>query len=130
MYLLLPRYKSFVFAMKSRKNNLFFIIMIFAFTWVIIGDLVAMHINVICDIDIYNKQPFAKTTKTEKKTYKTKNYKTSGDNQALQLVFTINQNISYDYYAPVNELSYVFFSDLLIINTTDFSKGRSPPVLS
>jgi hypothetical protein len=65
-------------ALKNNKSKyrLYFTAMVFAFLWVIIGDLVAMHIRVIAGIDLYGcHQPFAKTHK-EQKNFKVKSHKT------------------------------------------------------
>ena len=73
------------------RYRLYFAIMIFAFLWVIIGDLVAMHIRVIAGVDLFGcHQPFAKTHK-EQKSFKVKNYKTAGNSNISGSAF-INES--------------------------------------
>ena len=115
--------------MKSKKRILLSGIMIFAFMWVIIGDLVAMHVNVICDIDIFNQHPFAKTNKSDEKNYKTNNSKTSDDNLFLFLFFIKEQPISLNNDNPFDEISIIKFSNYFSADIKDFPKGRSPPVV-
>lgn len=115
--------------MRSKNRILFSSLMIFAFMWVVIGDLVAMHINVICEIDIYNQHHFAKTNKSDKKNYKTKNCKTSDENLFLYLFFIEEQTISLDKNTSFKEISIFKFSNHFSADIIDFPKGRSPPII-
>ena len=115
--------------MKSKKRILLSGIMIFAFMWVIIGDLVAMHVNVICDIDIFNQHPFAKTNKSDEKNYKTNNSKTSDDNLFLFLFFIKEQPISLNNDNPFDEISIIKLLNYFSADIKEFPKGRSPPIV-
>ncbi len=76
----------------SSQYRLYFATMIFAFLWVIIGDLVAMHIRVIAGVDLFGcHQPFAKTHK-EQKNFKVKNYKTAGNSNISGALFNKEGN--------------------------------------
>ena len=78
---------------KSIKQKLFFSAMIMAFLWVIIGDLVSIHLNVIYGETKSDwHQPLAKTQKTEKKTYKVGSHNSSDYSKLLHLSF-IGENI-------------------------------------
>ncbi len=78
---------------KSIKQKLFFSAMIMAFLWVIIGDLVSIHLNVIYgDTKSDWHQPLAKTQKTEKKTYKVGSHNSSDYSKLLHLSF-IGENL-------------------------------------
>jgi len=57
------------------KRRLYIALIIFSFIWVIIGDLVSMHMRVISHIDLQQHSPFANIHKTVKKDGKQKTYK-------------------------------------------------------
>ena len=64
---------------KSIKQKLYLSAMIIAFTWMIIGDLVSFHLELILgDNQNHWHHPFAKTQKNDSKTYKVKSHKTDG----------------------------------------------------
>ena len=68
--------------MKSRyqtpNRKLFFSIMMAAFMWVVLGDLVSMHIELIFGKNVNWHHPFAKTQKNDGKTFKVKSEKKAG----------------------------------------------------
>jgi len=57
---------------QSPKRRLFFSIMMATFMWVVLGDLVSMHIELIFGQNINWHHPFAKTQKNDGKTFKVK----------------------------------------------------------
>ncbi len=98
--------------------------MIFTFLWVIIGDLVSMHIKVIYNVDIRNEQPFTKTNKIEK----AKKVKSSDDEHILISFFLGEDPFSIK---PNEDFKIIRFTDIQrsfhkVI--TEFSTGRSPPL--
>jgi len=82
---------------KTSKYKLFLCVMIFSFVWVIIGDLVAMHIKVIHDVDI-NRSPFSKTQKPDSKIYKSQKSKIFDDNTFLGLAFVVSAPKTLAYF--------------------------------
>jgi len=72
---------------KTIKQKLFFSAMVLAFAWVITGDLVSIHLEVIFGkkIDSSWHHPFAKTHKDDS-TYKVKNHKSDSQNKHLDFV--------------------------------------------
>lgn len=111
---------------KPNRTKLFTVLSIIAFTWVILGDLVAMHINVICDINVYSHQPYAKTQKSNEKCIKAKKDDTSTHTFFVDLLFHSEQDSQHVYsdFTKINfltELDFNFYT--IVIN----SSGRSPP---
>ena len=113
---------------QSSKSKLFFTIMIFAFLWVIIGDLVAMHIHVIADIDIYNHSLFAKSNKTDKKCYKNKSNKSSDNSIFYFNLFTSVQNSSINCQRIFKEVAANEPINLQAQEFILFLSGRDPPL--
>ena len=104
--------------------------MLFAFTWVIISDLVGMHINVICNIDIYDNHPFAKTQKSDKKSSKVKKDKNGDDDEALYNLLYIGENTT----SLINNycLKIIPSTKTLFFTDADFEKylqNRAPPIV-
>ncbi len=103
--------------------------MVFAFLWVIIGDLVSMHIRVLSDNHDYNSHiQYTKVQKTDKKCYKlTKKHK---DKQSYLDFdgFIVESN----FYFSINYLDIFNFSvvDITLSNYT-FSTNllRGPPLV-
>lgn len=72
---------------KTIKQKLFFSTMVLAFMWVIIGDLVTIHLEVYFGKKINTcwHNPLAKTHKDDNSTFKVKNHKS--DSQSKHLDF-------------------------------------------
>ncbi len=119
---------EFMSIKRTSKYKIFLSVMILSFLWVIIGDLVAMHIKLIYDVDIQSQYPFTKTQKTDSKTYKTQKNKSSDDNQILYLdFFVISSNTSVNLYEFKNT-NFKFISELKSKYKQNYILGRSPPV--
>jgi len=100
---------------KTIKQKLFFSAMVFAFMWVITGDLVSIHLKVIFGEKVKADwhQPFAKTHKDDS-TYKVQNHKSDGSSKVKHLSFITSKIIainivsrSYKYFESNNHSSYL-----------------------
>jgi len=87
---------------KPSRNRMYFTAMIFALMWVVIGDLVAMHIHVITGQDLYDcHQPYTKSKKADHKTFKIKTQK-SIDFSNMGLAFSeFNSQIDKVYFSLI-----------------------------
>jgi hypothetical protein len=113
--------------MRSKRKILLTSIIFFSFLWVVIGDLVAMHINVIYDVNIYELQPFAKTQKSDEKTYKTNKGKT--DSNSFSLDFVCEEYNSYsNLYLESVVIEFNSLDEFYPSNYTPQLPGRSPPI--
>lgn len=111
--------------LKSFKNRLLFSIMIFAFLWVIIGDLVSMHINVIYNVNIQNEQPYIKSDKSSTKVKKD----ISSDDEITSLSTFIKEDVfSVKTYEDFNIIHFTDIQSNFHKVITEFSTGRSPPL--
>ncbi len=113
---------------KSTKNKLFLSIMIFAFLWVIIGDLVNMHVRVITGKDLYgHHQPFSKTHKSNGKTFKvgSKKINKTTNNSIVNLFFS--ESIQATFLSHTKDFLYWFIPQLVAENSSKCSLGRAPP---
>jgi len=73
-----------------------FTAMVVSFLWVIIGDLVSIHLKVYFG-DTHSEcqhHPFAKTHKSDTKVLKVKDQKSKGDSSANHLVFIESSSIN------------------------------------
>jgi hypothetical protein len=113
--------------MKFNKNILFTLLTSFALAWVIWGDLVAMHINVIYDVDIHSLQPYAKTHKSDEKIIKSKDGKTTAFNFFHDIFLCEKETFQFE---PGNYIvtAYTEYTDVLYNLYIHSLKGRSPPV--
>jgi len=109
------------------KHKLYLGLIIFSFVWVIIGDLVSMHMRVISHIDLQQHSPFANIHKTVKKDSKQKSYKyfDEGINFHLDFIslndYTVNPFLNFIEIVPPTV-------SILYINETKTSfSGRAPP---
>ncbi|MBN2669134.1 MAG: hypothetical protein JXR60_07885 [Bacteroidales bacterium] len=93
----------------SYKSKLYFATMIFAFLWVIIGDLVAMHIHVIYGKDLYDcHQPYSKSHKTsDHKDFQIKTQKAEKAFKSLK----IHALLPNQFSANFQKISYKVFND-------------------
>jgi len=112
--------------MNSGRNILFSAITMFAFLWVIIGDLVAMHINVIYNVDVYNVQPYAKTKKSDEKCLKLKKGESFDGSFFVDLMF-LDVKDFYVNYSDYTEINFVKELNFNIYHVIINSSGRSPP---
>ena len=94
---------------KTIKQKLFFSAMVLAFMWVIIGDLVTIHLEVYFGKKVKGDwhQPYSKTHKDDTATYKVKTHKTDGSNKhldfddetwALSIFHTSNKSSNFIIY--------------------------------
>lgn len=114
--------------MRSKRKILLTSIIFFSFLWVVIGDLVAMHINVIYDVDIYELQPFAKTQKSDEKTYKITKGKSDLNGFSIDFVCEEYNSVSNLYL----EYLGICFDHLQELNSSNYTlqlPGRSPPMV-
>lgn len=113
---------------KLPKYKLFFGAMIFAFLWVIIGDLVNMHIRVITGDDLYgHHQPYAKSNKTDKKSFKVKDKKAGNDSKELDINFLSDEVSDLFDYRKATDFLYWFVPKLIASASHNSSQGRAPP---
>jgi len=77
---------------KSPKRFWILSIMLFAFSWVIIGDLVSFHIELLYGNKIHGfQQPYTKTQKDSSKTFKVK-VKVKDDHSGFKNLSLVKQN--------------------------------------
>lgn len=78
---------------RSKNHKHILMVMIFTFIWVIFGDLVSIHMDVIFGFERANwNQPFAKTQKTDHKVYKAGSHKAVDSSKQIQFSF-IGSNV-------------------------------------
>ncbi len=118
---------TFVLQMRRVLNKILLSIMIIAFTWVIIGDLVNMHMKLIYKKDLNKHNTYyTKSHKSDKKDYlfgskiqkKAKDFGNTANN-------TFNFNISVNY-------TNVFIAEILNLKTNKLHSSlllRGPPSL-
>ena len=112
---------------RTTKYRLFLSTMIFAFMWVIIGDLVSMHIQVIYGDDIVEHQPFTKTEKSDKKSFKVDNKKAPDTVQKIDFSKAFSKSAQEQFLESTKDLLYWFVPKLIACNNSGPSKGRAPP---
>jgi hypothetical protein len=108
------------------KHKLYLSLIIFSFIWVIIGDLVSMHMRVISHIDLQQHSPFANIHKVEKQgKQKNAKYFDEGFNFNTDFVslneYTVNPLLNF--VEIVSPTTSILHSNE---NLTSFS-GRAPP---
>ena len=101
--------------------------MIFAFLWVIIGDLVSMHIRVICDSDIQQHQPFSKTQKSDKKSFKVDSKKVAKVTKSDNSILFLSESAQARFLRSTKDFLYWFVPKLIAQNDSSPSQGRAPP---
>ena len=116
---------------RAQKYRLYFSAMIFAFLWVIIGDLVNMHIHVITGKDLYgHHHPFAKTQKSEKKSFKVKGKSGNNNNSntyALSFNFISEKIQNFFAIQSSTDFLYWFVPKFIASVPNQNSLGRAPP---
>ena len=112
---------------KTTKYKLFLASMVFAFMWVIIGDLVSMHIHIIYDKDIAHHQPFTKTHKSDKHSFKVDSKKDSGFVKKIDFSKILDTSAQAKFLQSTKGLLYWFVPKLIACNNPGASKGRAPP---
>ena len=112
---------------RTTKYRLFLASMVFAFMWVIIGDLVSMHIHIIYNKDIAHHQPFTKTHKSDKKSFKVDSKKDSGFVKKLDYSKILSISAQAKFLLRTKDLLYWFVPKLIACNNAKPSKGRAPP---
>jgi hypothetical protein len=112
---------------RGPKYRIFFSAMIFAFMWVIIGDLVSMHIKVIYGDDIQKHQPFSKTDKSGKKDFKVKSTKTSNYSKKIDSSKFFTESAQATFLQNTKDFLYWFVPKLIAENNSTPSQGRAPP---
>ncbi len=109
--------------MKSAYKNIIFYLMITSFLWVIIGDLVNMHVKLIYKKDLYaNNIVFVKNVKKDKDYhfFKVKN-------NFQKLLFSINK---VSLINTLNSSEYIFNETIISFSANRFyslRKLRAPP---
>ena len=107
------------------KYKLYIGLIIFSFIWVIIGDLVSMHVRVICDVEIQKHSPFTDIHKTVKKLHKQKGDKNYKYSKHLDFLETENINLKINTVfldIDVNTLAKVYDNKEIKLFL-----GRAPP---
>jgi hypothetical protein len=115
---------------KSTRQKLYFSAMIFAFTWMIIGDLVSFHLELILgDNQNHWHHPFAKTQKNDSKTYKVKSQKTDDSSKSGHSSFIGEK--PYKLIIHLNEVSIYNVNTRTLLFDKIFTLFlRGPPVFS
>lgn len=114
---------------KTIKQKLFFSAMALAFIWVIVGDLVSIHLTVYFG-EIINSSwhhPFAKTHKDDN-TFKVQKHKTDGSSKVKPLSF----NSSNGFYIHHASSDYYYFdanTQILHFQDVGYLFLRGPPSL-
>ncbi|MCK5857002.1 MAG: hypothetical protein KAG64_05900 [Bacteroidales bacterium] len=115
---------------KTIKQKLFFSTMILAFMWVVVGDLISIHLDVIFDeqVDSNWHHPFAKTHKDDGKTYKVKSHKIDSASKSNHFAFVGNK------YSELIKVSSTFnyyqnYCNLLSFQKYNIPLLRGPPSL-
>jgi len=113
---------------KLPKYKLFFGAMIFAFLWVIIGDLVNMHVRAITGGDLYgHHQPYAKSNKTDKKSFQVKDKKSSNDGKSLDLSLFSEEISELLNFRSATDFLYWFVPKFIASTSQSSPLGRAPP---
>ncbi len=114
---------------KKSRYRLYFTAMIFAFLWVIIGDLVAMHIRVIAGIDLYGcHQPFAKTHK-DQKNFKVKNHKSVDNSKIINSFLSADKLLfSANYFIKITICNFSSVNIILQSLIPDNTLRGSPSI--
>ncbi len=114
---------------KTTKYRLYFTTMIFAFLWVIIGDLVAMHIRVIAGVDLFGcHQPFAKTHK-EQKSFNIKNCKSAGNSNFSDIPFNNESKTELKLFCNGIFIDFNTIVSFIIIEYSSQIFLRGPPLV-
>jgi len=112
--------------MKNIFNKILFFTMIISFSWVIVGDLVNMHMKLIYKKDLTKHNIYyTKTHKSDKKSYLTnsKDYKKIGKNLNL---FFYNYN-SFNINIQYIKVFYLTFKNNYSLNKYFSLFLRGPP---
>jgi hypothetical protein len=113
---------------KSIKNKFFFSVMLFAFSWVIIGDLISFHIEIIYGNKLYDwHQPYTKTQKTDSKTIKVKYGKKDNSSKSLSLSFIAAKSLNItnsDFISSVFQIK----TEKLTSTIINCFNNRAPPI--
>jgi len=114
---------------KSIRQKMFFSAMVIAFMWVITGDLVAFHLELIYGKASNNwHQPYAKTHKDDVKVFKVKTQKADNSSKSKQLHFLIAK--SFENYIVSQLISFsVASSGITQVVEVESRTLRGPPSL-
>ncbi len=115
---------------KSPKQKLYISVMMAVFMWVIIGDLVSFHIEILSGNKFHGThQPFTKTQKDEGRTFKVKEKTKDNSSKSKRFVFIYESETLQN----VDLFSGIVFKNNIQSLKTDFSGTaillRGPPVL-
>ncbi len=105
-----------------------FTAMVVSFLWVIIGDLVSIHLKVYFG-DKYSEcqhHPFAKTNKGDTKYFKVKDHKSKDDSSINHLVFIASNSININTLKAFDFYNYQII-DLSIHKILVSVSQRGPP---
>ena len=105
-----------------------FTAMVVSFLWVIIGDLVSIHIKVYFG-DTHSEcqhHPFAKTNKGDTKYFKVKDHKAKDDSSINHLVFIASNSLSLNTLKSFDVRNYQIIDLSIRLNITSISQ-RGPP---
>ena len=113
---------------QPRRYKIFLSVMIFAFLWVIIGDLVNMHVRVFTGKDLYgHHQPFAKAHKHDKNVFKVKTQKSSNNVNKIDSSKFLSKTLQATFIRNTKDFLYWFVPKLIAENNSSSSQGRAPP---
>jgi hypothetical protein len=113
---------------KSAKHLFFFSIMLFTFSWVVIGDLVSFHIELIYGDKLHGlHQPFTKTQKDSSQTFKVKEKVKDNSSHSKVLPDSFGQELKTNVCSHATKL-YVIQKILRSVSFTETVLLRGPPV--
>jgi len=115
---------------KTIKQKLFYSAMVFAFMWVITGDLVSIHLKVIFGDKVKSDwhQPYTKTHKDDS-TYKVQKSKTDGSSKVKHLSFIGSDVLRFSLTS--NDYNYQNSNtQILRLQKLGFLFLRGPPSLA
>ena len=105
-----------------------FTAMVVSFLWVIIGDLVSIHLKVYFG-DTHSEcqhHPFAKTNKNDTKYFKVKDHKSKDDSSLNHLVFIASNSLNINTLKAFDVYNYQIIDLSIRLNITSISQ-RGPP---
>lgn len=109
------------------KYRFYIGLIIFSFAWVIIGDLVSMHMRVISHIDLQEHSPFANIHKSVKSQGIQKNAKYFDEGFSFNADFILSDKIIINPYLNYFEIVSSTVSILYKEQSTRLFSGRAPP---
>lgn len=110
--------------MRSILNKIIFISMITSFAWVVVGDLVNMHLKVIYKKDLYSHNVFyTKSNKLEKKS------KILNKSLSQDFDFIFPNSLKLNLLTPLIVSNKTICVEQIVLANKNIYKLRGPPTL-